>query len=85
MMSAEQQAKAVALSHCTFQVGSPDKRFVRNLQGYEGELTEKQAAYLDRLCYRYRKQLASIIDNPSQYERWWKAGQAAVEAKKAQP
>lgn len=44
------------LSFCTFAVGSPDKRFVRGMQG-AADITEGQAEYLQRLVYRYRRQL----------------------------
>ncbi len=43
------------LAMCTFLPGSPDKRFVRNMQG-ASEITEGQAEYLQRLVYRYRRQ-----------------------------
>lgn len=43
------------LSRCTFAVGSPDKRFVRGMQG-AADITQGQAEYLQRLVWRYRKQ-----------------------------
>lgn len=54
-----------ALQHlrcCTFQVGSYDKRFVRDV-GSLGEydlLTPKQEAEVERLTFRYRRQLAGL-------------------------
>ena len=44
------------LGHCTFAVGSYDKRFVRSMQTAI-EATEKQRAFLQHLVYRYRRQL----------------------------
>jgi hypothetical protein len=44
------------LVSCTFGIGSPDKRFVRDLQD-ASEMTGGQLAYLARLVYRYRGQL----------------------------
>lgn len=63
-MTDEQQHKARALSYCTFLPGSSEKRFVRQIADYppEKELSEKQAAWLDRLCYHYRKQLSKHVD-----------------------
>jgi hypothetical protein len=48
------------LNGCTFQVGSFDKRFVRDLAALPDketrELTEKQIHYLWKLVYKYRRQ-----------------------------
>lgn len=55
----DQQAEWIGqLSRCRFQPGSWDRRFVRDLASFprEQELTEKQAAALARLAWRYRKQ-----------------------------
>lgn len=55
----DQQRKWIEeLSHCSFYPGSYDKRFVRDLasQPRDKELTEKQAAFLERIAWRYRKQ-----------------------------
>lgn len=43
------------LDRCTFAVGSPDKRFVRGMQG-TADITQGQAEYLQRLVWRYRRQ-----------------------------
>jgi len=53
------------LAKCTFAVGSPDKRFVRNMQGAV-EITDGQADYLQRLVYRYRKQLGLTDERAKQ-------------------
>lgn len=39
----------------TFGVGSPDKRFARNMADAK-EITHGQALYLSRLVYKYRRQ-----------------------------
>lgn len=47
------------LAHCTFQVASWDKRFVRNIVSavrFDIGITEKQAALIPTLHYRYRRQ-----------------------------
>lgn len=53
----EREMKAIkALNGCRFLPGSYDKRFVRDMRG--GELiSEKQAAFLRLVFYRYRRQL----------------------------
>lgn len=51
------------LRKCTFQVGSFDKRFVRNVSALinsKGLLTPKQAALIYTLHYRYRRQHGKI-------------------------
>jgi hypothetical protein len=89
MMTDEQAAKFRASSYCTFPVASYPKRFVRNLDGYEGELTPAQANYLNRLVYHYRKQVVpqackwSIADTAT-VARWIADGEAAVKARKAE-
>lgn len=66
-MNAEQMAKAKALyQHVRFLPGSFDKRFCRNLatmadETPEAELTVKQAALLDMMWRRYRKQLRQAV------------------------
>ncbi|MCZ2074141.1 MAG: hypothetical protein LC130_03970 [Bryobacterales bacterium] len=47
------------LVRCTFLPGSYVKRFVNDLfyKPIDTELTEKQAAYLDKVTWQYRKQL----------------------------
>lgn len=59
-MSEQQQRKLELLSQCTFIPGSWPKKFVRSMRGYEGELTVKQAYWIDRLYYMYRHQIRSI-------------------------
>ena len=53
-----------ALSHCSFAVGSFDKRFTNSLQGAT-ELTEAQRELLHKLAYRYRRQLG-ITDSEAE-------------------
>lgn len=53
---------AKKLQQCSFLPGSFDKRFARDIaflatNSPDKELTEKQAACLDRLVYRYRRQI----------------------------
>lgn len=55
----EQQRQWIAeLAKCSFYPGSYDKRFIRDMEGRAADeaLTEKQAAFLERLAYRYRRQ-----------------------------
>lgn len=56
-----------ALKQCTFLPGSFDKRFVRDLSALpqDTELTEKQAANVERLAHRYRKQIGRVIQYDS--------------------
>lgn len=70
----EQRARLNRLSCCTFLPGSWDKRFVRNLSGSALEceavnavlaITPAQAEQIDRLHYRYRKQIAKQRKAPS--------------------
>lgn len=51
--------KIAALGRCTFQPASYDKRFVRSMESKQvgEELSPKQAAFLDKLTHRYRRQL----------------------------
>ena len=79
-MTDEQRAKIRALSGCTFGPGSTAmERFVRDMQGREGELTAKQAQYLDSLCYHYRRQLARIV-GVEKCERWAAEGEKITSA-----
>lgn len=57
-MTEQQQKWIKELSECTFYPGSFDKRFVRHAQSWdaEKELTEKQADFLEKLAWRYRRQ-----------------------------
>lgn len=47
---------AQALANCTFLPGSPPKRFAHQMQHAE-VLTERQAGWLRRLCWMYRRQI----------------------------
>lgn len=47
--------KVHALSMCTYQPGSFEKRFVRSLHEKE-ELSEKQTLFMNVLFFKYRKQ-----------------------------
>ena len=63
------------LSKCTFSPASFDKRFMRDISSYAigMNLSAKQAAYLEILHYRYRRQLHepdvlppnTLVVNPS--------------------
>lgn len=57
-MTPKQQAMLKALRGCTFLPGSYTKRFVRDMSSLEKEtpLTVKQAAYLEKIFFQYRKQ-----------------------------
>lgn len=57
-MTDQQQKWVQQLARCSFLPGSYEKRFVRDLEGYapDKELTEKQAAFLEKIAYRYRVQ-----------------------------
>lgn len=59
-MTDDQRTKLQALARVTMLPGSFDKRFVRDVGGYgaEKELSEKQAALVETLWHRYRRQLA---------------------------
>ena len=58
-MTDEQYKLLQRLAGCTFLPGSWEKRFVRNLSAEpkDYELSAKQLAALERLHYRYRRQL----------------------------
>lgn len=61
-MQPKHQEAIKALNRCRFMPGSWDKRFVRDM-AYLSDyamLTAKQEEWIDRLLYRYRKQLARI-------------------------
>jgi hypothetical protein len=49
------------LPRCTFGVGSPEKRFVRQNQNATA-LTEKQREWLRKITYRYRRQIGLSDD-----------------------
>lgn len=58
-MTEEERRAALALGACTFSVGTFDKRFARGLRGAAAssrEISEKQAALMWRLVWRYRRQ-----------------------------
>jgi hypothetical protein len=63
---------AKKLGTCRFLPGSFDKRFARDMESIaknkpEHELTEKQSAYLEKLAYKFRRQIAG--KGPSQPRR----------------
>jgi len=60
-MTTEQYVKIHALSLCTFLPASYDKRFVRDMTclPFDHELSDKQSVFLDKLYYRYRKQISA--------------------------
>lgn len=62
-MSAEQYQKIQALKRCTFLPGSYQKRFVRDMSAKpeDFELSEKQAVYVDKLYYMYRRQISALF------------------------
>jgi hypothetical protein len=45
----------------TFVPGSTDKRFVCSV-GYDGKISEKQAAYLRTIVHRYRRQTGGCLN-----------------------
>lgn len=55
-----------ALSLCTFLPGSHEKRFVRDIEGLGAYdmLSLKQAAYLEALAYKYRRQIGAVLVPP---------------------
>lgn len=57
-MTDEQQKWIGQLAKCSFLPGSWEKRFVHDLATFppEKELTQRQAAALRRIAWRYRKQ-----------------------------
>jgi hypothetical protein len=58
-MSDLERARARALGACRFPTACFSKRFARTIaaQATSGEITEKQAAMLERLCWTYRRQI----------------------------
>lgn len=63
-----QKRMIAALSYCTFLPGSYPKRFVRDMRWRmenepDTELSEKQAAYLEKLAWMYRKQIKAKVPN----------------------
>lgn len=61
-MTEQQRIWLGQLSRCMFLPGSWDKRFVRDVSAYpaDHELTDKQAAALHKLAYRYRRQRGDL-------------------------
>lgn len=55
-MTERERAAVIALTKCSFLPASWDKRFVRDMAD-KAEVSEKQAASIARLAWRYRKQL----------------------------
>ncbi len=65
-MTEAQITLAKALGSCRFLPASADKRFVRDMEARAGAqkpeaLTEKQAAYLHGLSWKYRRQLPAAL------------------------
>lgn len=60
-MTSRQKAIIRDLNRCTFLPGSYEKRFVRDMatKPDDYELSEKQAAFLDKVHHRYREQIQS--------------------------
>jgi hypothetical protein len=46
-----------ALGRCTMGVGTSEKRFVRQMRFHVGDLSPKQASFLETITHRYRAQL----------------------------
>jgi hypothetical protein len=69
-MTPLEKERALALSGCRFTPASFDKRFARNMGGMVkagGEqITEAEAACLERKCWRYRRQLPANLVPASQ-------------------
>jgi hypothetical protein len=65
-MTPEQRSKADLLRHCTFLPASFEKRFARDMyalsQHEDAALSAKQAAFLDKCYWRYRKQVRFYAD-----------------------
>lgn len=65
-MTAEQILTAQALENCAMLPGCTDKRFARDMAKRSRTpnpkpLTDRQAANLERLAYRYRRQLPADL------------------------
>lgn len=58
-MTARHYEALQALKLCTFYPGSWTKRFVRDLSALpqDAELTERQAEWVEKVAYRYRRQI----------------------------
>ena len=55
-----QHERAAALARCSFLPGSWDKRFVRDVASLKTH-TPLQAANIDRLAWKYRRQLPARL------------------------
>ena len=65
-MTERQILVAQALGRCSMLPGTSDKRFVKDMErrayGLKpAELTERQAANLERLAWRFRRQMPSSL------------------------
>jgi len=59
-MTDEQKLKAIALGKCVMHPGTSQKRFAQSMKllaETNGEISEKQSAYLDLMIHRYRRQI----------------------------
>lgn len=65
LMTPLQQRRARWLAHCRFAPATFDKRFARELgarlHAPEPLISWREAATLERLCWRYRGQLAQLL------------------------
>lgn len=61
-MDNERQVKLKYLANCTFLPGSYPKRFVRDMATRPADYvpTIRQALYIDKLYYHYRKQISAM-------------------------
>ncbi len=46
-----------AIGACRFLPGSAEKRFAHAMDGFTGEVTERQRWYVYYYCYRFRRQM----------------------------
>jgi hypothetical protein len=68
-LTPEQYELCQALGCCTYLPGSWDKRFARDLsaRAIDYQLSEKQVEQLERMKYKYRRQLAPKLRNTLEY------------------
>lgn len=61
-MDTERYQKIQYLARCSYQAGSWEKRFARDMSRLEpdDDITLRQAFAIDRQYYRYRKQIAAM-------------------------
>lgn len=81
---------AKALGGCSFQPGSWDKRFCRDLAHHanhmpERPLSERQGAHLLRLAYKYRRQLSGCVIESALDQMEANADRRAAEGRGALP